>query len=303
MAKLFSSPRGEPIPFTKVAGAGNDFVVVDNRQGRVEDAPALARAVCTRGLSVGADGLILIESSPRATFRMRYLNADGSETEFCANGTRCAARFAFLNVIAPRRMTIETGAGVLPAEIVESKVRLTVPLPDRFEPVRPLVLSGGSELRGSHLVVGVPHYVVFVRDELWRLDIDRVGREIRHHAHLAPAGANANFVRIDSPTAISVRTWERGVEAETLACGSGIVASVTTAAVAGRVSSPVIVRTRSGVEVTVEFETTGEPVRPLRNVTLTGDARVVFRGEIGSETVSGFDPEWVANPTSSPAAP
>lgn len=303
MASVFASPRIEPIAFTKLAGAGNDFVVVDNRQAKVTDASSLARAVCTRGLSVGADGMILIESSPRATFRMRYLNADGSETEFCANGTRCAARFAFLNIIAPRRMTIETGAGVVPAEILDTRVRLTVPTPDHFQPLVELRLPAGPVMRGSHLVVGVPHYVVFVREGLWSIEIDRTGREIRHHADLAPAGANANFVMVESPSRLAVRTWERGVEAETLACGSGIVASVTTAAVAGRVASPVKVLTRSGIEVEVAFDLTGDPVRPVRNVTLTGDARVVFRGEIGPETVSGFDPEWVARPTPAGAAP
>ena len=303
MAGVFASPRSESIPFTKLSGAGNDFVVVDNRQGRVTDASSLARAVCTRGLSIGADGLILIETSPRATFRMRYLNADGSETEFCANGTRCAARFAFLNVIAPRRMTIETPAGVVPAEIHDARVRLTVPNPDAFRPVVELMLPGGVVVRGSHLIVGVPHYVVFLQGDLWSMAIDPPGRAIRHHEKLAPAGANATFVVVESASRLAVRTWERGVEAETLACGSGIVASVTTAAVAGRVESPVTVRTRSGIEVEVTFERTGETQRPLRNVVLTGDARVVFKGEIGPETVSGFDPEWVANPTTAAAEP
>src|SRR5205085_3739542 len=107
----------EPITFSKMSGAGNDFVVIDNRGGRVADPNDLTRRICTRRLSVGADGLILIEASARATFRMKYYNSDGSHGEFCANGTRCAARFAFVNVIAPRRMTIETDAGIVGAEI------------------------------------------------------------------------------------------------------------------------------------------------------------------------------------------
>ena len=297
MARQFGPAGTEPIPFTKLSGAGNDFVVIDNRPGRVRDAAALARAVCTRRLSVGADGLILIETSPRATFRMRYLNADGSETEFCANGTRCAARFAFLNVIAPRRMTIETATAVVPAEIVESNVRIGVPTPEQFTPVRELEVPGAGVIRGSYLVVGVPHYVIFVREGLDTADIDATGRAIRHHEGLAPAGANVNFVTVRDRQSMALRTWERGVEAETLACGSGIVASVTTAAVAGRVTSPVRVTTRSGIEVTVDLELTGDPGKPVRNVALTGDARVIFRGEITPETTGGFDPDRVGAPT------
>src|ERR1700742_278365 len=134
-----SSAKQDPPPFSKMAGGGNDFVIIDNRSRIVGEASELARKVCTRRLSVGADGLILIESSARATFRMRYLNADGSQADFCANGTRCAARFAFLNVIAPRRMTIETEAGVIGAEVHDgSAVTLALPSPGAFQPSRPL---------------------------------------------------------------------------------------------------------------------------------------------------------------------
>lgn len=303
MSRLFAAGRDETIPFTKLSGAGNDFVVIDNRQRRITDASELARAACTRRLSIGADGLILIENSPRATFRMRYINADGSEAEFCANGTRCAARFAFLNVIAPRRMTIETGAGVLPAEIIESRVRMGVPGPAEFEPLREVSLRDGTRVRGSFLRVGVPHYVIFLREGLWEASIGAAGRQIRHHRDLAPDGANVNFVQVESDSRISVRTWERGVEGETLACGSGIVASVATAASAGRVSSPVTVRTRSGIEAEVVFEPGPDSSRPLQNVTLTGDARVIFRGEIGQETIAGFDPEWLTGPTAARSEP
>src|SRR3954469_3103686 len=131
--------KQDPLAFAKMAGAGNDFVVIDNRSGRIADATELTRRICTRRLSVGADGLILIETSAKATFRMRYLNSDGSQADFCANGTRCAARFAFLNVIAPRRMTIETEAGVVGAEVADGgAVTLALPSPRLFRPDRPL---------------------------------------------------------------------------------------------------------------------------------------------------------------------
>src|SRR5438874_563655 len=284
----------EPLAFSKMSGAGNDFVVVDNRAGRVADPSDLTRRICTRRLSVGADGLILVETSARATFRMRYFNSDGGLAEFCGNGTRCAARFAFINVIAPRRMTIETDIGVIGAEVGEKgDVTLSIPSPTLFRREQPLNI-GGTIVHGSSIMVGVPHYVVFLRDDLWSQNIEGIGRTIRHHRDL-PRGANANFVVVRDPHSIEVRTYERGVEAETLACGSGVVASVTTAAMFGRVKSPVSVLTRSGVTLEVAFAMDGNE---LHDVRLKGDARLVFRATLTPETIDGFDAEWVRNPTS-----
>jgi diaminopimelate epimerase len=291
--------KQDPLAFSKMSGAGNDFVVIDNRSGRVTDAAELTRRVCTPHLSVGADGLILIESSARATFRMRYLNSDGSEADFCANGTRCAARFAFVSVIAPRRMTIETPAGVIGAEVSDGgAVTLALLPPQGFVADRPVEV-GGQSIRGSFVLVGVPHYVIFLRENLWAQDIHGLGRAIRTHPELAPNGANVNFVVVRDPHSIEVRTYERGVEAETLACGSGVVASVTSAALAGRVVSPVSVLTRSGVTLEVTFSLNGSELSDLR---LKGDARLVFRSVFTSETVEGFDPDFIRDPVSVPAS-
>src|SRR5437763_2029609 len=228
--------KQDPLTFTKMAGGGNDFVVIDNRSGRVSDPADLPRRVCTPHLSVGADGLILIESSVRATFRMRYWNSDGSVGDFCANGTRCAARFAFVNVIAPKRMTVETGAGITGAEVSEGgQVTLTLQPPHGFRAERPLRI-GEKTIRGSFITVGVPHYVVFLRDDLWAQDIVPLGRAIRRHPELQPHGANVNFVAVRGEHEIEVRTYERGVEAETLACGSGVLASSIVAGLFGRVT-------------------------------------------------------------------
>lgn len=286
--------KQDPLQFAKMAGAGNDFVIIDNRAGRITSPSELTKRLCTRRLSVGADGLILIETSARATFRMRYLNADGSQADFCANGTRCAARFAFLNVIAPKRMTIETDAGVVGAEVADGgAVTLALPSPRLFRPDRPLRV-GEQTIRGSSILVGVPHYVVFLRRDLWKQDIDTLGRAIRHHPDLAPdGGANVNFVQLRDWRAIDVRTWERGVEGETLACGSGVVASVAVSALYQRVKSPVTVLTRSGISLEVAFEVAGGEVREVR---LKGDARLVYRAALTPETIEGFDPEWVRNP-------
>jgi diaminopimelate epimerase len=285
--------KQDPLTFSKMAGGGNDFVVIDNRSGRIEDVAALTRRICTPHLSVGADGLILIENTARATFRMRYLNADGSLADFCANGTRCAARFAYVNVIAPKRMTIETGAGVVGAEVSDGgHVTLSLQPPQSFVAKRPL-RAGETVIHGSSIIVGVPHYVVFLRDELWSQDIVPLGRALRSHPDLQPAGANINFVVVRDPHAIEVRTYERGVEAETLSCGSGVVASAVTSALFGKTKAPVKVLTRSGITLEVSFALDGGLPR---DVQLRGDARVVYRATMTPETIEGFDPEWVRNP-------
>jgi diaminopimelate epimerase len=288
-----AATKQDPLSFAKMAGAGNDFVVIDNRSGRITDATELTRRICTRRLSVGADGLILIETSAKATFRMRYLNSDGSQADFCANGTRCAARFAFVNVIAPRKMTIETEAGVIGAEVSEGgSVTLSLPSPRGFVASRPLDVNG-RRIEGSFITVGVPHYVIFLRGDLWTQQIEPLGRAIRMHRDLAPAGANVNFVVVRDSGSIDVRTYERGVEGETLACGSGVVASVATSALFGKVRTPVNVLTRSGITVEVSFTLAGSD---LHDVRLKGDARLIYRATITPETLEGFDPDFVRDP-------
>jgi diaminopimelate epimerase len=277
-----------------MAGGGNDFVMIDNRAGRIADGSDLARRICTRALSVGADGLILVEASARATFRMRYYNSDGSLAAFCANGTRCAARFAFLNVIAGRKMTIETDSGIVGGEISDGGlVTLSLPAPWGFRAQRPLVV-GGQTVQGSFLMVGVPHYVLFLRGELWSQDIVPLGRAIRNHPDLKPdGGANVNFVVVRDAHSIEVRTYERGVEAETLSCGSGVVSSAVTSGLFGKVQSPVSVLTRSGITLEVSFEIhNGHP----EEVRLKGDARLIYRSALTPETLEGFDPEFVRDP-------
>lgn len=289
--------KQDPLSFSKMAGGGNDFVVIDNRTAKIADAGELTRRICTRALSVGADGLILVEHSARATFRMRYYNADGGLASFCANGTRCAARFAFLNVIAGRKMTIETDAGIVGAEIGDGGlVTLSLPPPYSFRAQRPLEI-GQQIVHGSSIVVGVPHYVMFLRGDLWSQNIIPLGRAIRTHRELIPdGGANANFVVVRDEHAIEVRTYERGVENETLSCGSGVVASALTSAIFGKIQSPVSVLTRSGITLEVSFVLRdGHP----EEVRLKGDARLIYRATITPETLEGFDPEWVRDPAAS----
>lgn len=289
--------KQETVNFSKMAGGGNDFVVIDNRTAKIADAGELTRRICTRALSVGADGLILVESSARATFRMRYYNSDGGLATFCGNGTRCAARFAFLNVIAGRKMTIETDAGIVGAEIGEGgQVTLSLPAPHSFRAQRPLAI-GEQTVRGSSIMVGVPHYVLFLREHLWGQDIRPLGSAIRRHPDLVPdGGANANFVVVRDEHAIEVRTYERGVENETYACGSGVVASAVTSAMFGRVKSPVSVLTRSGISLEVAFTLRDGYANDVK---LKGDARLIYRATITPETLEGFDPEFVRDPAAS----
>jgi diaminopimelate epimerase len=289
-------PMDKAFAFSKMAGAGNDFVVIDNRRGVVNDAVVLTKRICTAHISVGADGLILIEPSQRADFRMRYFNNDGSGGEFCANGTRCAARFAVLNDIAPQKMTIETDAGLVSGEVTaDGVVTLSLPSPSRFRAERPLRVEGDT-IRGSSIVMGVPHYVLYPAADLWSLDIVPLGRAIRFHPDLsADGGANVNFVAVRDEHSIEVRTYERGVEAETLSCGSGVVASVAVSSLFGKVASPVSVLTRSGIALRVEFARDGDSIRDVR---LTGDARLVFTAELTPEAIEGFDPDWVRQPQS-----
>jgi diaminopimelate epimerase len=295
-ASQVQTGKQDPVVFSKMAGGGNDFVVIDNRAAKIENVPELTRRICTRALSVGADGLILVEGSARATFRMRYYNSDGSLGAFCANGTRCAARFAFLNVIAGRKMTIETDAGLVGAEIGEGGlVTLSLPAPHAFRARRP-VQVGETTVHGSSIVVGVPHYVVFLREGLWAQDIVPLGRAIRTHRELEPdGGANVNFVTVRDRHSIEVRTYERGVEGETLSCGSGVVASTVVSALFGKVEPPVAVLTRSGITLEVSFEMAGGYAESVR---LRGDARLVYRATITPETLEGFDAEFARDPSS-----
>jgi diaminopimelate epimerase len=294
-----ASDQSGPVRFCKMAGAGNDFVVIDNRDRSITEPEALARQICTRRASVGGDGLILIENSNSAGLRMLYFNADGSRADFCANGTRCAARFAFLEGIAGSEMTLETDAGPIDAVVRGELVTLTLPPPRDLVADRPLAVDG-KVMKGSSIMVGVPHYVLPVSGELWAIDVEGPGAALRNHRELMPAGANINFIKVTGRHSLEIRTYERGVEGETLACGSGVVAAVAVSAIAGGVDSPVSVLTRSGTVLEVAFALRHDR---LERLTLTGDARVIFRAETGPETISGFDPVWVRDPTAVPGAP
>ena len=270
------------IAFTKFSGSGNDFIFIDNRnlEHRADEMIDFVRRVCRRGQSVGADGLMFIEPSERADFKWRFFNADGSEGEMCGNGGRCAARFARELGIAADSVSFETIAGVIDATMNGSKVKLRMTQPFDYRSDIHLDINGrGVEV--DHLNTGVPHAVEFT-DDVENVDIVGDGRAIRTHDAFAPAGANANFARVSGGNSVILRTYERGVENETLACGTGAVATAILAAARGLVSAPVDVNVRSGEILKIYFEGTGADVR---DVYMEGETRLVYQGEMTEEAL------------------
>lgn len=280
-----------PITFTKMSGTGNDFIIIDNRQQLIkkEQMSDLAARICRRQFSVGADGLILIEDSEQADFRWQFYNGDGSEAEMCGNGARCAARYAFTKGIAPAQMHFETIAGLIEAQIIgdNAKIRLTSPTD--------IMLSRSVEIDGAEKEIhsintGVPHVVHFVESN-GDTPVKEWGHHIRHHGLFGPAGTNVNFVQMPD-NELYVRTYERGVEDETKACGTGAVASALIAALHGHVASPVKVRTSGGDILTIHFSLVDIGDAPdddheqrIADVFLEGPASFIYEGQLHEEAL------------------
>jgi diaminopimelate epimerase len=280
----------ERIRFTKMSGSGNDFIVIDNRAGLIDADRSrdLVRLACRRKLSVGADGLILIENDPEVDFKWRFFNADGSEAEMCGNGARCAARFAYLKGIVTRTdLSFRTLAGVIRAQIsgVRVKTRMTPPHSMQTD----FTLDLEQKPFCLHFVnTGVPHVVCLMESEtaLQSADIFNWGRGFRFHPRFQPAGSNVNFAVVRDPHHMSIRTYERGVEAETLACGTGSIAAALIAAAKGMATSPVDVQTMSGETLTIYFiGPSRQDTLEFEEVHLEGDARVVYEAELWEETL------------------
>ncbi|HVF72146.1 MAG TPA: diaminopimelate epimerase [Chthoniobacterales bacterium] len=257
-------------------GAGNDFVMIDNRLGDIQLAPAQIARICDRHRGVGADGILLLERATNGSdFKMRYYNADGGEAEMCGNGARCFARYADRVAGPMSALSFETPAGVIGATLQDELVRLkmseprdlrvgiTIPLPD-------------CEVAAHFVNSGVPHVVVPVGD-LDTVDVRHLGSAIRRHEMFVPQGTNANFLQERNEGQIAIRTYERGVEDETLACGTGVVASALIYAAVKKLNGPISVLVRGGSELKVDFEREGEQ---FKNVTLTGPAEFVFEGTL-----------------------
>jgi diaminopimelate epimerase len=265
--------------FTKMSGAGNDFVVIDNRLRRIRNGPRAARMLCDRRWGVGADGLLLLEKSRKADYRMMYYNADGSYGGMCGNGGRCIARYAVLTGIAHGNHRFEALRHVYAARVKGTKVELTMKDPGKLD-LNMRIRLQGKPVKVSFVNTGSPHVVV-LSDGLGRektsraIDVIDLGREIRYHAAFKPAGTNANFVKRLKGNSVQIRTYERGVEAETMACGTGSIACAIVASRLWKLKPPIVVVPESGKRLTVDFDDDGERIS---RVHLIGPAVISFYG-------------------------
>ena len=275
--------RGEEVVsravrFWKLEGAGNDFLGLDGRAGDFKLKRQQIADLCDRRRGVGADGVLVVEK-PKvrgADFRMRYYNSDGGEAEMCGNGARCFALLA--RAVSGRKgnvLRIQTQAGLVTLQIRGQEVQVSMTEPTKLRLGRKLVVAG-RKLAVDFLNTGVPHAVLFVRS-VRSIDVAKQGRAIRYHSAFAPSGTNVNFVEIGRGNRIHVRTYERGVEGETLACGTGVVASSILSNLRRGLRSPILVTTRGGDHLRVGFSMVNGQAR---KVTLQGPARIVYTGVI-----------------------
>ena len=267
----------DSLPFVKMSGAGNDFVVIDNRSlGRALTREQIA-FLCDRHFGIGADGLLAVEPADQseADFRMRYYNADGGEAEMCGNGARCFARFVHpLRRAQAEKVRFLTPAGLITGEYVSDEVRINLTAPTETR-VNQRADFGWGEIEYHFMNTGVPHAVVYIPD-VEQAEVVAHGRAIRR-SPIFPRGTNVNFVQVTDSGKLIVRTYERGVEDETLACGTGVVAAALLTNRVQRLALPLCVKVRGGDVLTVDARTEGDA---FHDVTLTGPATEVFSGEI-----------------------
>lgn len=266
------------LEFSKMSASGNDFVMIDNRDGKVydrfPDILGFVAKICRFHHSVGADGVILIENSTNHDFRWRFFNADGSEAEMCGNGGRCAARFAVMNGIAGEKMAFETVAGIIKAEVHGQKVKLQLTRPADIK-LDYAVCLDDKELFVSSVNTGVPHAVLLVSD-IDLVPVDELGRMIRSHKAFGEKGTNVNFVEVLDKDNVRVRTYERGVEGETFACGTGAVASGVILTEKSLVRSPVNIHTKGGEILKIYIND---------EVYLEGDAKFIYKAQLHEEAL------------------
>ncbi len=265
------------VHFYKLSGSGNDFVMVDNLSGELDclKKSELAKFLCRRRVSIGADGLIFLDKSETADVKMTYINADGSYAEMCGNGARCTA-FVYSMLHSKDRLTIETGVGVIGAHTESKFITVDMPPGKLVEP-NVEILIDGLPFIADWYNTGVPHAVIIV-DDVSEIPVEQWGREIRYHRHFQPAGTNADFVEIEDEHTIKIRTYERGVEAETLACGTGAVASALSAARKNLVKPPVKVKVALPDTLHIDFvpETDGS----AHDIKFAGEIIFSFEGDV-----------------------
>jgi diaminopimelate epimerase len=270
-----------PVAFTKMSASGNDFIVLDAAEAaRLPDPEGWIRRVCQRALSVGADGVLVVGAATAGGVPVAHFNADGGRSALCGNGTRCAARWSRRRGLGGDPLRLLTDAGEVVATFPGGE-RVTVELaPSVGSPSpRRVDLPGGSTVSGFSLTVGIPHFVARVA-RVAEVPVDSLGSQIRRHPGFGDAGTNASFVELGADGSLEIRTFERGVERETLACGTACMAAAVVAADRGWSSAPVRCRPRSGIEVAVDFDRTDRGYAAIR---LTGDARLIYEGRLTAE--------------------
>lgn len=263
--------------FTKLVASGNDFIVIRSSGHPVIRLKEFAKIICDRKYGVGADGLLFLEESKVADVKMRIFNADGSEAEMCGNGARCAALYISRQSTVdsrPKKIKIETKAGIIDSEVNDNiiKIKLTDPKSIRLD--MPLKV-GKRKIKVNFIDTGVPHAVIFASG-LDNIDVFNLGKAVRFHKQFLPRGANVDFIEVLTQDSIKVRTYERGVEDETLACGTGAVASALIFALKTDCREKVLVSTRSKEILGVSFVKKG---KHFENVWLEGQARIVYKGD------------------------
>ena len=265
------------LDFVKMNGAGNDFVLMDNRRGNLQLTPPQVAQLCHRQRGVGADGLMLLVpcKNGKADWAWQFYNSDGSTAEMCGNGARCFARYLQKLTGVRDPVTFETIAGVITARFAGAAVTIGLTAPTGLRLDEQVPISAG-QLTVHSLNTGVPHAVIFVPDADQAM-VQPCGRELRFHKHFAPKGTNVNFVQILGANSIRVRTYERGVEGETLACGTGVTAAALVSARVHHFASPVKVRVQGGDTLEVSFK---QANGSFTDVQLTGPADFTFEGKV-----------------------
>jgi len=270
------------LEFVKLEGGGNDFILFDMRNTDKDlKWNKIVAEVCKRKHGIGADGVLLIEDEPGVDFRMRIFNPDGGEAEMCGNGARCCALY-YARTKGVSEMKFNTMAGMMKAEMGKnSQVKLSLPSPTQTRLDILLKLADKKEMGVSFINTGVPHVIVET-NKLEDIDVNGLGRQIRYHNEFAPAGTNADFVEVTGEHSLKIRTYERGVEEETLACGTGVIASAVISSLKGRVTPPVEVLTRGGEKMKVYFKQSESEdlLSRVNDVKLEGKVNRVFSGSI-----------------------
>lgn len=275
---------GTSVPFYKMQGCGNDFVIIDNRDAQIDESAMAewAKKVCARAFGVYADGLFILDTTdePGLDYRWHFFNSDGSRAEMCGNASRCAGKLAHAIGLAPAEHTFGTDAGPIKAQVLldgpdAGRVKVQLTPPEKIETDIALDIDG-EPLTVHFADTGVPHVVVFV-DDVDAVDIPGLGAKIRYHDRFAPAGTNVNFAQVKDDSTMLLRTYERGVEDETYACGTGAAATQLLASTLGLTGSRADITTTGGEVLTISLED--------GNVFLQGAAELTFKGELYPEAL------------------